>query len=65
MTVVASRDRRRVVTHPLTHDEWVQAALDARIEQGFPAEIEDPDVIDFLVGVFSRAARSADGPTAA
>lgn len=39
----------------ITHDEWVQAALDARVEQGLPEEIEDPDTLDFLADVLSKA----------
>jgi hypothetical protein len=37
-----------------THDEWVHAAVDAAVEQGFRVAIEDPATLDFLADVLSR-----------
>jgi hypothetical protein len=37
----------------MTRDEWVQAALAARAEQGLPEHIEDPATLDFLADVLS------------
>lgn len=39
----------------MTRDEWVQAAVDAAVEQGFGAAIEDPDVIAFIADLFGEA----------
>lgn len=38
----------------MTHDEWVQAALAACVEQGHSLAIEDPATLDFLADVFSH-----------
>lgn len=48
----------------MTRDEWVQRALQARIDQGFPVEIEDEATLDFLADVFTRAERSTFQHTA-
>ena len=40
----------------MTHDEWVQAALAARVEQGLPEHIEDPAAL--LEGFAAAAAVS-------
>ena len=39
---------------PMTCEEWVEAALAARVEQGLPEHIEDPAVLDFLAGVLAH-----------
>lgn len=54
MATRAPRPRRRP---PVSHDEWVQAALAARVEQGLPEEIEDPATLDFLADVLGSADR--------
>lgn len=38
----------------LSQDEWVRAALAARIEQGLPEHIEDPATLDFLAEILKR-----------
>jgi hypothetical protein len=38
-------------------EEWVKAALDARVEQGLPRAIEDPEVLDFIAEQFIKAER--------
>jgi hypothetical protein len=38
----------------MTLDEWVEAALAARLEQGLPVEIEDPATLDFLADLLGR-----------
>jgi hypothetical protein len=45
----------------MTTEEWVQAALAARVEQGLPEHIEDPDTLDFLADVLSRASNATKG----
>ena len=35
----------------MTCEEWVQRALEAVVEQGFPLGIEDPVVIEMLASV--------------
>ena len=48
-------DQRRRAAPQVSRDEWIQAALDARVEQGLPEEIEDPEVLDFLADIFAKA----------
>lgn len=55
----APRPRRRAT---VSHDEWVQAALDARVEQGFSVGIEDPATLDFLADVLGSAGRQKSTP---
>lgn len=60
---MTTEDRRRGaarVTKVEAREQWVQAAVDAAVEQGFGASVEDPDVIAFIVDVFSRGDH---GPT--
>ena len=44
----------------MTRDEWVAAALAARIEQGLPEHIEDPATLDFLADVLSHPGAADD-----
>jgi hypothetical protein len=37
-----------------THNEWVQAALDAAVEQLGAVEITDPPTLDYLADVLSH-----------
>jgi hypothetical protein len=43
-------------------EEWVKAALDARVEQGLPRAIEDPEALDFIAEQFIKAERVRDQP---
>jgi hypothetical protein len=43
----------------MTHDEWVQAAVDAAVEQGFSVAIEDEATLVVLAELLSHS-RSAD-----
>ena len=47
----------------MTLDEWVQAALAARVEQGLPEHVEDPAALDFLTDVLGRV-DATERPTA-
>lgn len=38
----------------MTRDEWVAAALEACVEQGFTVAIEDPEDVAFFVDLLSR-----------
>lgn len=38
----------------MTREEWIQAALAARVEQGLPEHIEDPATLDFLADVLAH-----------
>jgi hypothetical protein len=40
----------------MTREEWVQAALDACVAQGFSVAIEDPATLEFLADVFAYVA---------
>jgi hypothetical protein len=48
---------------PTTHDEWIEAALQARLDQGFSLAIEDSATLDFLANLFGSVDRRppADG----
>ena len=43
----------------MTRDEWVQAALAARVEQGLPEHVDDATVLDFLADVLTRTSAVA------
>jgi hypothetical protein len=45
---------------PMSLDEWVEAAVQAAVDQGFGREVEDPDVIDFIADIFASATPNDD-----
>jgi hypothetical protein len=49
----------------VTPDEWVQQAIDAAVEQGYGVGIEDPEVVDFIAGMFLQAAQASGRDAAA
>jgi hypothetical protein len=51
------------MTDAVTHDEWVQHAIDAAVQQGFGVAVEDPEALDFVADVFATAERRSDPTT--
>lgn len=43
----------------MTHEELVQAALDARAAQGLPPGIDDPDVLAFIAELLAQRTEAA------
>lgn len=43
----------------MTHDEWVQRALDARVEQLGHLAVEDPVALDIVASALSSSAVSS------
>lgn len=42
----------------VTHDDWVQAALDAAVQQHGSVGVQDPDVLDAIADVFAHGNRN-------
>jgi hypothetical protein len=39
----------------MTHDEWVERAVQAAVDQGFGVGIEDDAALEFIADVFAHA----------
>jgi hypothetical protein len=44
---------------PMSHDEWVEAAVEAAVEQGFGRAVEDPTALDFIADILATATATA------
>lgn len=47
---------------PMTEDEWVERALDARVAQGLPRTVTDPDVLARIAAIIMASTENEDGP---
>jgi hypothetical protein len=49
----------------MTPDEWVEAAVQAAVDQGFEREVTDPDVLDAIADILATAPAPAHADDAA